>query len=175
MDLQQKHDLASQLRAEIEPAGALVLVEFSGLTVKQAESLRGKFREAGCRYRVLKNSTIHFAVEGTKHEPVRELLKGVSGLAYNLEDPGAPARVVRDFRKGNEEQFKVKGGVADGTLLDEAGVTRLADLPGPNELKAQLLALLNTPATQMVRVLNAAAQSFLNLLNAKKEKDEQAA
>lgn len=175
MDVQQKQELATQLRAELEPAGALVLVEFGGLTVKQAESLRGKFREAGCHYRVYKNSTIHFAVEGTRHEPVRPLLKGVTGLAYHLEDPGAPARVARDFLKDNEEQFKIKGGVSDGTVLDPAGVERLANLPGPRELKAMFLALLNTPATQMVRVLNAAPQQFLNLLNAKKEKDEKAA
>src|SRR5688572_20661751 len=171
MDLQQKTEIADKLRAELTPAGALVLIEFGGLTVKQAENLRGKFRDAGCHYRVYKNSTIHYAVEGTKHEPLRELLKGVSGLAYNLEDPGAPARVVRDFQKDNAEQFKIKGGISDGTLLDASGVERLASLPGPRELKAQFLALLNTPATQMVRVLNAPAQSFLYLLNAKKDKD----
>lgn len=171
MDLQQKQELSNKLRAELEPAGALVLVEFAGLTVKQAEDLRRKFRDAGCNYRVYKNSTVHFAVEGTKHEPVRPLLKGVTGLAFHLEDPGAPARIVRDFQKDNAEQFQIKGGIADGTVLDAPGVGRLADLPGPRELKSMFLALLNTPATQMVRVLNAAPQQFLNLLNAKKDKD----
>ena len=94
----------------------------------------------------------------------------MSGLAYNPDDPGAPARVARDFAKDNE-QFKVKGGVSDGTLLDVSGIELLANMPGPRELKAQFLALLNTPATQMVRVLNAPAQSFLYLLNAKKDRD----
>ncbi|MEX1364377.1 MAG: 50S ribosomal protein L10, partial [Nannocystaceae bacterium] len=164
------HQLSAKLRDELEDVSALVLVQFAGLTVSAAEELRAKFREAGCSYHVYKNSTIRFATEGTRHEPIRELLKGVSGLAFNAEDPAAPARVARDFAKTHDE-LTVKGGVSDGALLDPAGVGVLASMPGPLELKAQLLALLNTPATQMVRVLNAPAQSFVYLLNAKKDKD----
>ncbi len=170
MDSATKHELSVKLREEIEDVTALVLVQFAGLTVADANELRGKFREAGCTYRVFKNSTIRFATEGTKHEPIKELLKGVSGLAYNDEDPGAPARVARDFAKTNEA-LTVKGGISDGKLLDMAGIEMLANMPGPRELKAQLLALLNTPATQMVRVLNAPAQSLVYVLNAKKDKD----
>lgn len=170
MDSATKHRLASELKEEIEDVTALVLVHFAGLTVADANELRTKFREAGCSYKVYKNSTIRFATKDTKHEPIKDLLKGVSGLAYNAEDPGAPARVARDFAK-EHDQLTVKGGVSDGTLLDDAGIEMLANMPGPRELKAQLLALLNTPATQMVRVLNAPAQSFVYLLNAKKDKD----
>lgn len=170
MDTATKHELSAKLREEIQGVSALVLVEFAGMTVAAANELRTKFRDAGCHYRVFKNSTIRFATKGTKHEPIAQLLKGVSGLAYNPDDPGAPARVARDFAKDNE-QLKVKGGVSDGTLLDASGIELLANMPGPRELKAQFLALLNTPATQMVRVLNAPAQSFLYLLNAKKDKD----
>jgi large subunit ribosomal protein L10 len=170
MDTATKHELSAKLREEIQGVAALVLVEFNALTVSAANDLRNKFREAGCRYRVYKNSTIRYATQGTKHEPIAQLLKGVSGLAYNPDDPGAPARVARDFAKDNE-QLKVKGGVSDGTLLDVSGIELLANMPGPRELKSQFLALLNTPATQMVRVLNAPAQSFLYLLNAKKDKD----
>ena len=170
MDSTTKHQLSAKLREEIEGVGALVLVKFTGLTVSAAEELRAAFREAGCTYHVYKNSTIRFATQGTKHEPIRDLLKGVSGLAFNAEDPGAPARVARDFAK-THDQLEVKGGVSDGTLLDTKGVDMLASMPGPLELKAQLLALFNTPATQMVRVLNAPAQSLLYVLNAKKDKD----
>lgn len=170
MDSATKQALSADLRTKIEDVTALVLVGFSGLTVADANDLRTKFREAGCSYQVYKNSTIRFATEGTKHEPIKALLKGVSGLAYNGEDPGAPARVARDFAK-DHDSLTVKGGVIDGTLLDDSGIGTLADMPGPRELKAQLLALLNTPATQMVRVLNAPAQSLLYVLNAKKDKD----
>ncbi len=170
MDSVTKRDLSAALKEELDATSAMVLVEFAKLTVKSANELRGKFREAGCTYKVFKNSTIRFAIEGTTHEPLTPLLKGVSGLAYNVEDPGAPARVARDFAKDNEE-LTVKGGIADGTVLDQAGIERLAAMPGPRELKSQFLALLQTPATQMVRVLNAPAQNLLNVLTAKKDAD----
>jgi len=163
-----KQQKSEELRGQIEDCNALVLVGFDTLPVAAANSLRGSFREAGCTYRVLKNSTIRFAVKDTKHEPLTELLKGVSALAYNEEDPGAPARVARAFAKENEN-FSVKGGIVDGDLLDQKGINILADLPGPQELKAQLLRLFNTPATNMVRVLNAATMDLLNVLNARKE------
>lgn len=168
MDSVTKRELSAGLKEELDATSAMVLVEFSKLTVKSANELRGKFRDAGCTYKVLKNSTIRFAIAGSPHEPLTPLLKGVSGLAYNVEDPGAPARVARDFAKDNDE-LSIKGGIADGTVLDVEGVQRLAAMPGPLELKAQFLALLSTPATQMVRVLNAPAQNLLNVLNAKKD------
>jgi len=174
MDTTTKKAIADQLREEITSCSALVLVGFSGLTVKAAEELRGKFREAGCSYRVYKNSTIKFATAGTQHAPLKELLKGVTALAYHTEDPGAAARVARDFAKDNDK-VQIKGGISDGRLLDEKGVEMLAKMPGPRELKAQFLALLLTPATQLVRVLNAPAQSLLYVLNAKKDKDGAAA
>jgi large subunit ribosomal protein L10 len=168
MENATKLRLAQELRGNIEDVSALVLVGYEAMSVAAANELRGKFRETGCTYRVLKNSTIRFAVQQTKHEPLTGLLKGVSALAYNVENPGAPARVAREFAKDNDKFF-VKGGIADGTLLDQSGVSALADLPGPQELKAQLLMLFNTPATNMVRVMNAAATSILNVLNARKD------
>ncbi len=170
MDAATKYQLSAKLREEIEDVTALVVVEFTGLTVAAANELRTKFRDAGCSYHVYKNSTIRFATEGTKHEALHPLLKGVSGLAYNIDDPGAPARVARDFAKDNDA-LTVNGGVSDGTLLDAAGIEILASMPGPRELKSMLLALFNAPATQMVRVLNAPAQNLLNVLNAKKDQD----
>jgi large subunit ribosomal protein L10 len=168
MDTETKHELSRKLRDELAATSAFVLVEFSGLTVAAVNELRGKFREAGCVYHVYKNSTIHFAIADTPHQTAASLLKGTSGLAYHREDPGAPARVARDFAKDNDK-LRIKGGVMDGKVLDDKGVVTLASMPGPRELKAMFLALLNTPATQFVRVLNAPAQSLLNVLNAKKD------
>lgn len=163
-----KQEMSDKLRAELSATSAFVLVEFAGLTVADVDSLRGKFREAGCTYHVYKNSTIRFAIQETDHAAAVPLLKGVSGLAYHPDDPGAAARVVRDYAKENDK-LRIKGGVAYGKMLDGNAVIALASMPGPRELKAQFLALLNTPATQFVRVLNASAQSLLNVLNARKD------
>jgi large subunit ribosomal protein L10 len=170
MEKAEKIAKSDRLRADLEGIGALVLVEFGALTVSEAGELRTKFRAAGCSYKVHKNTTIKYAVRGTSHEALLPYLRGVSGLAYNSEDPGAPARVARDFAKDNDK-LRIKGGVIEGRGLDPAGVLALADLPGPRELKAQFLALLNTPATGLVRVLSAPARSLLNVLVAKKDKD----
>lgn len=163
-----KHEQSAKLRDELRGVSAFVLVDYTGMTVAEASDLRNKFRDAKCRYQVFKNSVIHYAVTGTKHEPITALLKGMTGIAFSPEDPGAAARVARDFAR-DAKNFKVKGGVVDGVALDTAGVDRLADMPGPRELKAQFLALLNTPATSFVRVLSAAPQSLLYLLNARKD------
>lgn len=165
-----KQEESQKLREKLTGVAAFVLVDFAGMTVADATELRNKFRDAGCTYHVYKNSTIRFAITETVNEPAKVLLKGMTGIAYSPTDPGAPARVVRDLAK-EMKSLRVKGGVIEGTVLDDKGVERLADMPGPRELKAQFLALLNTPATQLVRVLNAAPQSFLYLLNAKKDKD----
>ncbi len=170
MDAATKRRKAEELKSLVEDVSAVVLLEFSGLTVKDAEDLRAKFREAGCTYHVYKNSTIRFGVEGTPHEVIQPLLKGVSGLAFNPEDPGAPARVLRDFAK-DHDAVRIKGGAMDGELLDEQGIERLAALPGPQELKAMFLRLLMTPATNMVRVMNAVPQGLLNVLQAKHDQE----
>lgn len=171
MDKHTKIAKSDELRGQIEEVPALVLVEFAGLTVSGADELRNRMRDAGCIYKVLKNSTIRFAVAGTEHEPITPYLKGVTGLAYNPDDPGAPARVARDFAKDNKA-VSVKAGVVQGELLDAAGVDRLADMPGPLELKAKLLTLFITPATNMVKVMQAPLRDMLNVLIAKKDKDE---
>jgi large subunit ribosomal protein L10 len=174
MDKETKHAQSAALREQIEELTALVLVEYEGLTVAESEELRGRFREAGCTYRVYKNSVIRYAVTGTSHEPITPLLKGVSGLAYNADDPGAPARVARDYAKDNDK-VRLKGAVVEGEVLEGQSVVKLAEMPGPREIKAKLLMLFKTPATRMAQVMQAAPRDFLRVLNAKKKKDEEAA
>ncbi len=174
MDKDTKHAQSAELRERVEDLTALVLVEYDRLTVAESEELRGKFREAGCTYRVYKNSVVRYAIAGTSHEPITPHLKGVTGLAYNADDPGAPARVAREFSKANKK-LQVKAGVVEGEVLAGADVGKLADMPGPREIKAKLLMLFKTPATRMVQVMQAAPRDFLRVLNAKKKKDEEAA
>jgi large subunit ribosomal protein L10 len=174
MDKDTKHAQSAALREQIEGLTAFVIVEYERLTVAESERLRIKFREAGCTYRVYKNSVIRYAVTGTHHEPITPHLKGVSGLAYHADDPGAPARVARDFAK-ETDKLRLKAAVVDGEVLAGEHAAKLADMPGPREIKAKLLMLFKTPATRMVQVMQAAPRDFLRVLNAKKKKDEEAA
>lgn len=163
-----KHDQSAQLRDSLSGIPSFILLDYAGMTVAEASDLRNKFRDGECKYQVFKNSVIHYAIKGTRHEPISPLLTGMTGLAYSPADPGAAARIARDFAK-DAKNFKIKGGIIEGTVLDATGVQRLADMPGPRELKAQFLALLNTPATSMVRILSAAPTSLLYVLNARKD------
>lgn len=163
-----KHEASSRLREALTDVPAFILLDYTGITVSQATDLRNKFREGQCKYQVFKNSVVHYAIKGTRHEPVSSLLTGMTALAYSPTDPGAAARIARDFAR-EAKNFKIKGGIVEGTVLDAAGVNSLADMPGPRELKSMFLALLNTPATSFVRVLNAGPQSLLYLLNARKD------
>jgi large subunit ribosomal protein L10 len=174
MEKDIKYAQSAELRGRVEELTALVVVEYDRLTVAEADALRGKFREAGCTYRVYKNSVIRYAVTGTSHEPMTPFLKGVSGLAYHADDPGAPARVARDFAKTNDK-LRIKVAVVEGEVLEGTDANKLADMPGPREIKAKLLMLFKTPATRMVQVMQAAPRDFLRVLNAKKKKDEEAA
>ena len=163
-----KHEQSSRLREALSDVPAFILLDYTGITVSEATALRNKFREGQCTYQVFKNSVMHYAIQGTRHEPASSLLTGMTALAYSPSDPGAAARIAREFTR-EVKNFKIKGGIIEGTVLDTAGVLQLADMPGPLELKAQFLALLNTPATSFVRVLNAGPQSLLYLLNARKD------
>lgn len=174
MEKATKHAQSAALREQLEDLTALVIVEYDRLTVAESDELRGKFREAGCTYRVYKNSVIRYAVAGTEHEPIQPHLKGVSGLAYNADDPGAPARVAREFAKANDK-VRIKAAVVEGQVLEGEAANKLADMPGPREIKAKLLMLFKTPATRMVQVMQAAPRDFLRVLNAKQKKDEEAA
>ena len=174
MDKDTKHAQSAALRDQIEGIAAFVLVQYDGLTVAESEQLRIKFREAGCTYRVYKNSVIRYAVTGTAHEPITPHLKGVSGLAYNADDPGAPARVARDYAKDNVK-VRLKAAVVEGEVYAGEAANRVADMPGPREIKAKLLMLFKTPATRMVQVMQAVPRDFLLVLTAKKNKDDEAA
>ena len=97
-------------------------------------------------------------------------LKGMTGVAFSGEEPGAAARVVRDFTKDNEK-LKIKAGLLDGQVLDAKTVeTQLATLPSKNEARAMLLATMMAPAQRFLMLLNTPAGNFVRLLEAKKAK-----
>jgi large subunit ribosomal protein L10 len=122
------------------------------MSVAQITELRAKARSQGVYVRVVKNTLAKRAVEGTEFACLRETLKGPLILAFSREDPGAAARVFKDFAKGNDK-LVTKAVAIGGALYGPADLDRLASLPTLDQARAILLGVLQAPAAQLVRTL----------------------
>ncbi len=150
-----------------------VFVDFTGMTVAEVEKLRNTFRDKGVEYKVLKNTLVKRALSEEPYvETLSNSLKGVTAVAWSFEEPSAAARVLKDFAKENEK-LKIKAGLLEGQVLDSKAVeNQLATLPSKDEARATLLATLMAPAQQFVMLINTPASNFVRLLNAKEAQGE---
>jgi len=168
MNRTQKAQLVSDLRDELSSVEAIVVADYRGISVPDDESMRSEFRKNNCKYRVVKNTLLRKAIKDTPLEPLGEYLTGPTAIAYSDEDPTNPARVAAKFAK-SIESLELKGGFADGQLLDKTGISALAAMKGKSELRAELLAQFSAPAQALVRLFNAVPQNFAYLLSNRQE------
>src|SRR5438128_10508028 len=120
MERAVKEENITALKGDLAKAQSLVLADFRGINVKSDTALRREFRLNGCKYKVVKNTLLGRAVEGTGMAGLEKLFKGPTAVAYSFEDPAAPAKIATKVAKG-EEKFVVKGGDVDGQALDGNG------------------------------------------------------
>ncbi len=163
----EKHEIVDELRGIFADAGVVVVTHYMGLNVAELQGLRVQMREADARFRVAKNSLAKLAVANTPFAPLAGLLKGPTAIAYSA-DPVAAPKVISAFAKKNAKLVIVGGSYA-GTLLDADKVQALAELPSLDELRAKLLALINTPASRLVGLLQAPGGQLARVLKAKAE------
>ena len=165
----EKLEAVEAIKGHFARGTAAVFLDFSGMTVAEVSQLRSQFRQNGVTYKVLKNSLVRRALGDAPYvKTLSKALKGMTGIAFSGEEPGAAARVVKAFVKDNEK-LKVKAGLLDGQVLDAKTVeTQLATLPGKNEARAMLLATMMAPAQRFVMLLNAPARSLVGVLDAKR-------
>lgn len=167
------------IKDNFEKATAAVLLDFAGINVEQITDLRSQLREAGVEYKVVKNTLVKRAIEGTQYdsEALAGHLKGMTGIAWSYEDPSAAAKVIKKFRKADDknEALTIKCGVLESEVMDGDKVESvLATMPGKDELRAMLLATLQAPAQNLVMLLNAPGQNLAYLLDARKRQQEEA-
>jgi len=161
-----KEENIADLKADLAKAASLVVADFRGISVKNDTSLRREFRVSGCHYRVVKNTLLGKAIEGTAMAVIDPILAGPTAIAYSFEDPAAPAKVAAKIAKA-EEKFIIKGGYVEGRALDAKGVEALSNLPGKDELRATFLATLLAVPQNFLRLTTAAQQNFALLLAAR--------
>ena len=148
-----KQPIVDKIKAKIDGAATEVLVDYRGLTVEQDTKLRKGLREAGCEYKVYKNTFMKRAFEGTDFAQLDDLLDGPSAIAISKEDATAPIRVLNNVAK-EAEALEFKGAVVEGTFYDVDGVKSLASIPSRDEL----ISKLQSPITNLARVLNQIAE-----------------
>lgn len=169
MNRADKIAFVERLNEKLSASPHVVLAGFRGLSVNQANSLRRKVEEAGGSYQVIKNRLARLAVRGTASEPLADQFEGPCALATHDSDPVALAKALADFAKENAQLELRAGLVAAKEIVDAAGVKQLASLPALPELQAQLLALIVTPATTLVRLLNTPGAQIARVLDARRE------
>src|SRR6185437_16186591 len=133
--------------------------------------LRKVIREAGGKYRVVKNKLAPIAGKGSKVEDALQGLKGVNSVAFTSGDPVALAKVFAKWA-GENAEFQFKLGIVDGKLLNVQEVKALATLPGKEELFSKLLYLINAPAQRLVTVMNATGRDLAVVINQGVEKEK---
>ncbi|MGQ0430304.1 MAG: 50S ribosomal protein L10 [Gammaproteobacteria bacterium] len=150
--LEDKQAMVTEVQAVAQTAHSVVAAEYRGLTVSQLTGLRAKARQSGVWMRVVKNTLARRAVTGTPYECIAGSLKGPLILAFSREDPGAAARVVKEFAKGNDKLVPTLVALG-GQVYSAAEIDRVASLPTRAQALGLLLGVMQAPVVKLVRTL----------------------
>ncbi len=152
LSIEQKKAVVAEVADAANKALAAVAAEYRGLTVEEMTQLRAKAREDGVFLKVAKNTLVHRAVEGTQYECMQESLTGPLLFAFSMEDPGAAARLVKDYSKDHEHLI-AKLVAVGGELYDASELERLSSLPTYDQGIAMLMGVMKAPIEKFVRTL----------------------
>jgi large subunit ribosomal protein L10 len=166
--LEDKKAVVQEVSAVAGDSLSAVAAEYRGLSVAEMTALRKEARNAGVYMRVVKNTLARRAVEGTEFECMTETLTGPILLAFAKEDPGAAARVIKDFAK-EHEALKAVSLSAGGQLMPASDLSKLADLPTLDQARAMLLGVMIAPMTKLVRTLAEPSAMLARTMSARGE------
>jgi large subunit ribosomal protein L10 len=152
LNLEQKKAVVAEVAEVASKALAAVAAEYRGLTVEEMTELRVKARQGGVFVKVAKNTLVRRAVEGTEYECMQEALTGPLLLAFSMDDPGAAARLVKEYSKDHEKLI-AKLVAVGGQLYDASELERLSKLPTYEQAIAMLMSVMKAPIEKFVRTL----------------------
>ncbi|GHD54474.1 LSU ribosomal protein L10P [Marinobacter persicus] len=151
--LEDKKAIVAEVNETAGTALSVVLADYRGVTSGDMTALRAKARAENVRLKVVRNNLAKIAIKGTEYECIEEALVGPTILAFSMEDPGAAARLLKDFAK-EKEAFEIKGLAVGGELMGAEQIDRLAKLPTLHEALTKLAVVTQAPVTKLVRSLN---------------------
>src|SRR2546430_8920534 len=164
----EKDRVVGELAEWLRSAETLMAADYRGLTMPEIDELRTRLLEAGARFTVVKNTQTKLAAEQAGTEQVLELIDGPTAIAF-LEadgDPVAVAKALNDTARAHDV-LVIRGGVFEGNIVGDADIKRLATLPAPEVLRAQLAAAVFSPLTTIVGLFTAPLRDFVGVIDAR--------
>lgn len=161
----EKEALVSEIQEKLSGSQSVILADYRGLNVTEVTELRKKLRESGVEYKVVKNTLTSRAAKAANIDGLDQFLSGPTALAFGIDDPVAPAKILADFAK-NHKHLELKGGVLEGKVIDLAKVNELASLPSRKALLGQVVGLLQAPIRGLVTVLSGPLRNTAYVLEA---------
>lgn len=174
LNLEDKKAIVSEVAAVAAQAHSAVAAEYRGLSVSQMTALRQKARDTGVYLRVVKNSLARRAVQGTDFECMQEGMVGPLIFAFSQEDPGAAARLVKDFAK-DHKKLECKMVSVSGQLLGPAELERLASMPTREQAISMLMATMKAPLDKFARTVNEVPGKLVRTVAAIRDQKQAAA
>jgi large subunit ribosomal protein L10 len=172
LNLEEKKAVVAEVSEQVSKAQSIIIAEYRGLEVGSMTQLRVQARKSGVYLRVLKNTLVRRAVDGTPFSGLASQMVGP--LVFGIStDPVAAAKVLNDFAKSNDK-FVIKAGAMPNSVLDANGVKALATMPSREELLAKLMGTMQAPVAKFVRTLNEVPTSFVRGLAAVRDQKQAA-
>jgi len=171
LNLEDKKAIVAEVSTIAANAHSAIAAEYRGLTVEEMTELRVKARNEGVYLRVVKNSLTRRAVEGTEFECMQESLVGPLVMAFSQEDPGAAARLVKNFSKDHNKLIARVIAVG-GELLTVDQIERLSSLPNREQALAMLMGVMKAPIEKFVRTLKEPHAKFVRTVAAVRDQKQ---
>jgi large subunit ribosomal protein L10 len=166
----RKEELVAQYRDWLSRSKAQIVVEYSGMNMKDFDTLRAKVREVGGEFHIVKNTLGSIAFKDAGVSAPEKLLVGSTAVGFAFQDAPAVAKAMTEFAR-TSQVFKIKGGYLDNKPMSAEGVKALADMPPLPVMRAQLLGVLSAPASKLVRTLAEPGRSVAAVIKAYTERD----
>jgi large subunit ribosomal protein L10 len=172
--LEDKKAIVAEVNETATSALSLIIADSRGVTVDGMTALRQKARENQVTLRVVRNTLAKRALAGTEYECVNGMLSGPSLFGFSMEDPGAAARIFKDFAKANKD-FEVKALAVSGQMLGADQLDVLAKLPTRDQALSILMSVMKAPVTKLVQTMNEVPGKLVRTLAAVRDQKETAA
>ena len=170
MKREDKQKVVADLQQRMPRAKVAILTRFTGLNVRKMTQLRRELRKAEVEYRIVKNTLLRLAIQGTDKEHLGEKLEGPIAIAWSDTDPVTPARILAKFaREFPELQILVAS--SEGKLWGPTEIQSWVTLPSLEELRAKILGFIQAPASSLVRLLVTPSTHLAQLLKAQSQKE----